>query len=398
MADVDRGKPHMTPIDRLYTALDGGIPDRVPTVPKIWVDLGATLTGTDLIQVIEDPLTALSVIADAGLQLGVDAVRQFPFPPRKTLRQGDTCYEIDAKGRRLGKIDMEGGLTTQLEDASDYRLEDPVCMTYFHYRRAPEPPVRSVADARRIAVPQPSLFDQLGWGERHEQVRRRVGDRLALIGDCSAATIAFYIYFRGLEQAMFDLTEQPQLVHATLEKGVAIAVAKGKYWIDRGLKILRLNDSAGNMSLISPRHWREFVFPHLKVVCEELHAYDPRVRIYCHICGNVMPVARDLVEAGLDCIGPLDPLGGSTCEQMRQTVGQRVSLMGGVDTSSFVNATPEKLMAEAKRCIQAAGREGGYVLGSGCVIPRSAKRENLEALVEAARLHGSYDGGKLRCL
>jgi uroporphyrinogen-III decarboxylase len=111
-----------------------------------------------------------------------------------------------------------------------------------------------------------------------------------------------------------------------------------------------------------------------------------------------MPVAKDLVEAGLDCIGPLDPLGGFTCEQMRQKVGQRVSLMGGVDTSSFVNATPEELMDEAKRCIQAAGREGGYVLGSGCVIPRSAKRENLEALVEAARLHGSYEGGKLRCL
>ena len=33
------------------------------------------------------------------------------------------------------------------------------------------------------------------------------------------------------------------------------------------------------------------------------------VKIYSHICGNVLPVIDDLVDAGIDCIGPLDPLG-----------------------------------------------------------------------------------------
>ena len=30
--------------------------------------------------------------------------------------------------------------------------------------------------------------------------------------------------------------------------------------------------------------------------------------IYCHICGNVLPVVELLVDAGLDCIAPLDRL------------------------------------------------------------------------------------------
>ena len=104
-------------------------------------------------------------------------------------------------------------------------------------------------------------------------------------------------------------------------KGVAIAIEKGKFNIDLGLRMLRLNDSVGNMSVISPNHWRTFVFPHMKDVCTELHRYRPNVKIYSHICGNILPIVEDLVEVGLDCIGPLDPLGGFTPGEIRQRVG-----------------------------------------------------------------------------
>jgi uroporphyrinogen-III decarboxylase len=106
-------------------------------------------------------------------------------------------------------------------------------------------------------------------------------------------------------------------------------------------------------------------------------------------------VLDDLVETGLDCIGPLDPLGGFTCAQARQTVGDRIALMGGVNTLSFINRTPEQIAEEAATCIQDAGQAGGYVLGSGCVVPRDAKRECLEALVRVVREHGQYRDGRL---
>ena len=52
----------MTPEERVYMAISGGIPDRVPSFPKIWVDLASKLTDTDLLQVISDPALALDVI------------------------------------------------------------------------------------------------------------------------------------------------------------------------------------------------------------------------------------------------------------------------------------------------------------------------------------------------
>jgi uroporphyrinogen-III decarboxylase len=61
--------------------------------------------------------------------------------------------------------------------------------------------------------------------------------------------------------------------------------------------------------------------------------------------------------------------------------------MGGVNTQTFVRGTEEDVMREARECIAGAGAGGGYVLGSGCVIPRTARRENLAALSRAAAEH-----------
>ena len=179
-----------------------------------------------------------------------------------------------------------------------------------------------------------------------------------------------------MNNAMFDLMENPKLVHAVMEKGEAIAIEKGKLNIDMGMNILRLNDSVANMMVISPSHWREFIKPHMKVVCDELHSYSKDVKIYCHICGNVLPVIEDIAETGIDRIGPLDPMGGFTAEQARKRVGNSISLMGGVNTMSFVNSTKEELMSEACEVMRGAGENGGFILGSGCMVLRSAEKVN----------------------
>ena len=386
----------MTVIERIYTAIDGGVPDRVPVVPKIWVDLGARLTDTPLTEVVRDPLTALRVIARAGRACGVDAVRQFHFPPRLIREQGQRVFEVDGQGEVLGEIDMAGGLGTHLLDPGYYDITDPRFMGYHHYWSAEAPFVGDLDDARRITVPSKEFYLEQGCAQRQRQVIDELGDEVAVFGDCSSATMAFLVCMRGMSRALFDLIEEPALVHAIMEKGAAISVEKGKFNIDLGLKILRLNDSVGNMSVISPEHWRQFVFPHMKEVCGALHAYDPEVRIYCHVCGNILPIAEDLVETGLDCIGPLDPLGDFTPAQIRERVGDTVSLMGGVNTLTFLNGTPGQIIEESAACMRQAGDHGGYLLCSGCVVPRGTPQANLSALREAADAFGIYENGRLK--
>ena len=385
----------MNTTQRVYAAISGETPDRVPAVPKIWVDLAAKLTGTELTEVIKSPFTALEVIAEAGVELGLDAVRQFHFPERKIAEEGAMVYEIGANGEKLGTIDMNGGLSTHLFDAADYDFKSPETMAYHHFWSADEPVIKNVEDAKNIAVPDKTVLKQLGWEKNQKAMLQKYGGDICLIGDCSSATLAFYVCLRGMNNAMFDLVESPKLVHAVMEKGEAIAIEKGKLNIDMGMNVLRLNDSVANMMVISPAHWREFIKPHMKAVCDELHSYSKDVKIYCHICGNVLPVIEDIAETGIDCIGPLDPMGGFTAAQARKRVGSDVSLMGGVNTMSFVNSTQEEIMSVAREVMRGAGKHGGFILGSGCVVPRSAKKENLLALVSAAKEYGKYKDGRL---
>jgi len=386
----------MLPKNRIYIAISGGIPDKVPSLPKIWVDLAANLLGISLLEVLEDPLTALRVIIEAGFMVGADGVRQFHFPKRKVLIKENKVFEVNKKGEYIGEIDMLGGLITHLLNVDNFKLSDPYKMAFQHYWSYKEPLIKNLNDVKKISVPDKYFYEEIGCGNRQREMMKLADDRICLIGDCDSATLAFYINMRGYNNALIDLIEQPKLVHATMDKGVAIAIEKGKFNIDLGIKILRLNDSVANMSVISPKHWREFIFPHIKDVCDELHHYDPEVKVYCHICGNILPIVKDLVKTGLDCIGPLDPLGGFTPGQVRKIVGNSVSLMGGVNTLSFINNTPEQIIEEARRCILAAGIRGGYILSSGCVIPRRASKENLKALREAVEKYGIYYKGTLK--
>jgi uroporphyrinogen-III decarboxylase len=378
----------MTAEQRFYTALSGGLPDRVPTLAKVWVDLGAVLMGTDLVEVVEDPATAMRVVIDGALAVKTDGARVFHFPKRQTHVEGDKVFEVDEKGNKLGPIDMQGGLATQVSDSGLINLEDPYRAAFVQFWSAKEPLVNTVDDVKRIAVPEKSFYEETGYGAIERESIERVGDRLALLGDCGSATLAFHVLLRRMENALFDLIQEPELTHAIMEKGAAHAIEKGRFHIDCGLKMLRLNDSVANMSVISPDHWREYILPHMKTVCDDLHSYDPDVRIYCHICGNVMPIMDDLIATGLDCIGPLDPLGGFTCAEARAAVGNRIALMGGVNTLSFIDASVEELMEEAQVCIEGAGRSG-YIVGSGCVVPRTARKENLLALYAAAKCFGA---------
>jgi len=192
------------------------------------------------------------------------------------------------------------------------------------------------------------------------------------------------VALRGMSQAMLDLVDDEELTHAIMTKGIALSLARARFFVNHGIRILRYNDSAANMSVISPALWREYILPHLQDFCAQAHKLSPDVRIYCHICGNILPIAADLAASGLDCIAPLDPLGGFSVSRIRDVVGPETVLMGGINTLSFMNADTADITAEARRCIREGSRGGSFILGSGCVLPRQTRPENLLAVIQAA--------------
>ena len=191
------------------------------------------------------------------------------------------------------------------------------------------------------------------------------------------------IAYRGREQTYIDLLTEPDLVNRIMDVTLANSIERARALVNSGVDALYIGEPACSCSLISPGQFEQFCLPRFRTFCQELHKHN--VLIYIHICGNSRPILEMMADTGVDCIEPLDPLGGVEVADAKQRVGHRVSLMGGVNTLSLLNGKPEEIYEEASACCRQGGQNGGYILAAGDMVPDLAPKENVMALVQAAK-------------
>ncbi|MBD3171511.1 hypothetical protein GF326_03465 [Candidatus Bathyarchaeota archaeon] len=65
-------------------------------------------------------------------------------------------------------------------------------------------------------------------------------------------------------------------------------------------------------------------------------------------------------------------------------------IAGGLDHKKTLMDTPEAIMAEAKQAIKDAGEDGGFILAGGCTVSHEAPLANYNAVGKAVQLYGKY--------
>jgi len=154
---------------------------------------------------------------------------------------------------------------------------------------------------------------------------------------------------------------------------------------DLGLKP-GLGEPTASGSLISARHFREFVKPYLKQCTDhiiERCGSGPTL----HICGDTSRIWTDMVETGAAILS-LDNL--IDLEEAKRAVGSRVCLEGNVrPVDTLMKGSREQILEEAKECIRKTyDSPKGFILASGCGLPLATPPENVIALMDAARQYG----------
>jgi uroporphyrinogen decarboxylase len=108
-----------------------------------------------------------------------------------------------------------------------------------------------------------------------------------------------------------------------------------------------------------------------------------------HICGDSTRVLNQYAETGADLLEIDNRVDLGVA---RQHVEQRAALMGNVHTvTELLQGSPEDVERAARRCIQQAG-DRGFILGSGCLVPRRTPLENVQTLVRTAHEHACESG------
>jgi MtaA/CmuA family methyltransferase len=343
--------------------------NRIPTMPQICHDLPVRLYagefGADWIdnmkRCIEDPGVIYDLVIRLVRQVGCDGLRLFVKPePMRVERVGDELIVLDREtGARLGRIDAHGG---------GGFIPD-----------APAPPAETLAEYRDRLEPMRREFND----EKMALLRRareRVPD-LFVASMPGGITMNTYTALRGREQAMMDFYERPDFVHAAMDMQVAVMIGRAERLLTTGIDCLYIGDPAASASLISPKHFERFCLPTYQKFCR--HFKDRDILIYIHICGNSRPILEMMADTGAHVVEPLDPLGGVLVADAKRRIGDRVALMGGVNTLTLADGTPAEVRAEAIRKCREGGPYG-YILAAGDMVPPNTSLENLQAMVDVA--------------
>lgn len=346
-----------------------GVPDCVPVIPQICHPHAVRFLGLDFKETILDciryPERVNELHFECARAYGVDGVRVWPLAdPMEVVQIDGVWHGRDPEtGEIRGVVDFQGG----------------------GWVIPPEEP-QLVSDEDVAGIPVVTAQDILKDGT-FDSIRgliERAGDDLFVISAPGAFTVEFLTAQRGKQQALMDIIERPDFCHRIMERALAGAVQKGMAMAEIGIDGLMIADVFGGV--IGPALFAEFCLPYFQrfVAAMEAECGSQRPCIYLHICGNSTPILELMADTGVDCIEPLDCLGGVKVADAKRRVGHRVALMGGVNTIKLAHGSLASVKADVQRCLGEGASGGGYVLACSDMLPTETSPEKVRAMVEAA--------------
>lgn len=234
--------------------------------------------------------------------------------------------------------------------------------------------------------PQVDRFDYDGAVALAERAARE----FAVIGPW-VSCFEIYCQLRGLEQAMMDLGENPELVEAILDRVETIQTEMMKRFFARAGRSLDLvfisDDIAGQTSLLmSVRMWQQHLQPRLQRWCDLIHAHG--LKVFYHTDGAARPLLRSILDCGVDVLNPIQhACPGMDMAELKKEFGHRVIFHGGVDNQSVLpRGTVDDVVRETRDCLATlgAGREG-YICCSCHNVQAGTPLENIFAMIETVQ-------------
>lgn len=162
------------------------------------------------------------------------------------------------------------------------------------------------------------------------------------------------------------------------------------------LNLIRIGDDLGGQDamLISPEMYRDLVLPrHRKLFQGIKEASQGKVKIIMHCDGAILPILPDMIDAGIDCLNPIQySIEGIDPVQLKKEFGRDITFWGGgIDTQEILrNGSVQMVEDEVKKQIDILAPGGGFVFSQIHILQRDIPSENIAAMFDAAFTYGNY--------
>jgi len=308
----------MTSRERIFTALEGKQPDRVPILEWI-IDP----------KVIKGILPGASY-ADFAQEMGLDAVATgevFDY------RAGIGCTLVDE--RNLIVKDKWGVIRKITTEIDAFPIDSPI---------------KSEKDLNKYTPPD---VDKQTLGELPNLVKKFKGKKAIIWTMNDAFQIPWYL--RGMENILIDMVKNPHLVERLVQIASDYNVKLAQRAIRAGAEVIMLGDDYALKSgpLMSPAHFERFFLPGLRRIVGTIK--EAGVCCVKHCDGDIWSIIDMIVDTGVDAINPLEPVAGMDIEKVKKRYGDKVCLIGNIDCGYILSqAAVEEAIKNLKETIPKA--------------------------------------------
>ena len=191
---------------------------------------------------------------------------------------------------------------------------------------------------------------------------------------------------RGTRGVMLDMYRQPEKLLEALDRLIPIMIKMGVGTAQMaGHPLIFMPLHKGADGFMSDEQFKKFYWPTFRKVMMGLIAE-----------GVVpMPAAEGRWTTRLEVVQDLPKgktlwmIDQSDIAKAKKTLGKVACMFGNVPSALLALGTPQEVKDYVKKCIDVAGKDGGYIVSNGAFFDQ-AKAENVHAVVDATREYGIY--------
>jgi len=189
----------------------------------------------------------------------------------------------------------------------------------------------------------------------------------------------------GEEELCVAYYEQPELLHDILQT-LGDTAFKVLERVSAAVKIDQLSvheDMAGKSGpLAGPAQISEFIMPYYRKIWDLLH--DRGAQVFDQDSdGDMNPVIDAFLDAGVNCMHPMEPAANMDIVKVREKYGQRLAFCGGID-KYIIRRTKEEIVRELEYKIPPMVKTGGCILALDHRVPNGTPLDNYRFYVSKA--------------
>lgn len=303
----------------------------------------------------------------------------------------------------IGMVPAKGAKDTPLEQVDEETFADPGGNLYrvsktthdlMFYKRAPgtEPAVVPTVDELQQQIDNLDATPLQRPDDSVWEAARAAMDRLKATHwfNICVGDIGYPMFGRNDEECFLNMALHPE-IHAKLTELSAKSVIRNlPLYAEMGYdSIMPCGDLGSSTGLLaSPQILREHVVYWWKQYTDAAKALG--LRVIKHCCGCIWEALDCIIDGGYEGYEAIQQSGGMDIKRLKEQVGGRLVLWGGVTNESLILGTPEDIEREARYSLKWGAPGGGFIYGASHSLAVGTKYENLMKMKEMRHRYGVY--------